>query len=118
MPDSHEKALRKLLRAPASLISGADAREDYSHDATFYSSPPRLVLVAESVDDVQAAVAYCHQHSIPITARGAGTGLSGGCVPASGALVISLERLVDLQIFPLEKTAVCGPGTITKDLVD
>ncbi|NOY88269.1 MAG: FAD-binding protein, partial [FCB group bacterium] len=50
--------------------------------------------------------------------RGAGTGLSGGCVPVPNGIVLSLERLRKLDIDTKHKIAYIGPGLITKELVD
>jgi glycolate oxidase len=63
-------------------------------------------------------VAFCRNHGIPVTTRGAGTGLSGGAVASPGALLLSTENLKEIEIFPEEKIAFCGPGAITKALQD
>jgi len=110
--------LRNRLSSPSRLITDGTADEEFSHDATSLSTPPQAVLIAHSASDVVAAVEFCRQHQIPITPRGAGTGLSGGCVPSPGGLVISTAAMNDLDIRPDEKTAICGPGVITKDLQD
>ncbi len=110
--------LRATLLSPDSLILDLSEHEVYCHDATHYSSTPAALLLAESVEDIQTTVAFCHSHSTPITARGAGTGLSGGCVASKGALVLSTERLRRLEINPETRTAICGPGIITKELFD
>ncbi|UCC44757.1 MAG: FAD-binding protein [Candidatus Zixiibacteriota bacterium] len=110
--------LKKLLSDPDSLSTDLSDLGDYFHDATEYSAPPLAVLMARNRDDVTAAVKFCAERNIPITARGAGTGLSGGCVPSKGAMVLSTEHLRKLQIDPEAKTAICGPGVITKELTD
>ncbi len=50
--------------------------------------------------------------------RGAGTGYTGGAVPVKNGLVLSLERMKKLEVFPEKKQAHCGPGIITKELMD
>ncbi len=118
MKPSDFEALRAVLQAPDSLITNLAEQEKYFHDATDLTATPAAILLAESVGDTQAAVRFCHSHKIPITPRGAGTGLSGGCVPSNGALLISIEKLHHLTIYPEREMAVCGPGVITKTLQD
>ncbi len=110
--------LRSLLLAPQSLLTETPAFEPYLHDATEFTATPLAVLRAESTEDIITAVRYAREHSLAITPRGAGTGLSGGCVPAPNALVISTENLKRLEIRDSDKMAICGAGVITKDLVD
>jgi glycolate oxidase len=108
--------LRALLSDPRSLLTSPDELEPYTHDATEFSATPLAVLRANSADDITTAVRYCAEHFIPITARGAGTGLSGGCVASPSALVISTENLKQLDIDVDNMSAICGAGVITKDL--
>ncbi len=113
---SHFEQLQARLSDPDSLLIDPSQFGDYTHDATAYNSIPAAVLRARSADDIVKAVKFCSDHSIPITPRGAGTGLSGGCVAAPGALVISTELLNHLEIDSANMTAICGAGVITKDL--
>ncbi len=115
--DQAEK-LRHRLSAPDSLSTDLAGREEYHHDATPYTRVPTALLLAESVADIVTAVEFCASNNIPITVRGAGTGLSGGCVVSPGGLLLSTELLLDLEIIPDHKVALCGPGVITKDLVE
>lgn len=110
--------LRKALAAPDSLIEELSGFSAYFHDATQHSAEPGALMIAESIADVIVAVCHCRDYGVPITTRGAGTGLSGGCVPSPGALLLSTERLDDIDIDPIRRLAVCGPGVITKDLQD
>lgn len=115
------ESLRKQLKAPDSLITSPAGKEDYLdylHDATHFHSEPVGLLLAKSVADTVAAVRFCHRHNIPITPRGAGTGLSGGCVASRGGFLISTEPLRELSIMPEKQMAICGPGLITKELLD
>src|SRR5580704_1955546 len=54
---------------------------------------PAAVVLPRSRDEVQAIVRLCAQHKIPFVARGAGTGLSGGALPAAGGIVLSFARM-------------------------
>ena len=110
--------LQNKLKVPDSLITDLSDRENYFHDETIYSNRPSALLLAENTEDIITAVKFCAARRILITPRGAGTGLSGGCVPSPDALVISTEKLTYLQIDEDKKTAFCGPGLITKKLQD
>ena len=110
--------LRLLLGSPESLVTDPGTLEDYHHDATPLRSAATILLLAEFVDDILAAVRFCNAEKIPITPRGAGTGLSGGCLVTPGGLLISTERMRDMQLLPARKLAICEPGVITKELAD
>lgn len=118
MSTAELQQLRTQLAFPESLTTDISFTEAYSHDETDYRVPPSGLLLALDKDDIVKAVRFCLAHNIPVTARGAGTGLSGGCVPSTGALVISTEKLDSMRLFPEERVAICGPGVITKDLQD
>ena len=118
MPTPDLESLRSRLHDPASLILDQARLEPYEHDETFLKGKPVALVMATSAQDVQAAVRFASENDLPIVPRGAGTGLSGGCVPANGALVISTELLDAIQIFPADRVAICGPGVITKHLKD
>ncbi|MEK7774974.1 MAG: FAD-linked oxidase C-terminal domain-containing protein [Candidatus Zixiibacteriota bacterium] len=110
--------LRSQLSNPANLITALDGHDAYFHDATTESEKPIAIVMAESEADVIATVSFCARHSIPIVPRGAGTGLSGGCIPHPRGIVLSTERLRKLEINTQARSAKCGPGVITKQLMD
>jgi glycolate oxidase len=69
--------------------------EGYAHDETGLANPyyPQVVVKPRDTVAVQSILALANQHRIPVTPRGAGTGLVGGAVPLFGGMVLSLERL-------------------------
>lgn len=80
---------------------------------------PLAVVFAESVPDVQAAVKSCAAHQVPLVARGAGTGVSGGAHAIEGSIVLSLERMNRiLDLNPDDETAVVEPGVVNAALND
>ena len=80
---------------------------------------PLAVVLAETVADVQAVVTACAKHNVPIVARGAGTGVSGGAHASPGCIVLGLERMNRiLDLNPDDETAVVEPGVINADLND
>lgn len=76
-----------------------------------YCEMPLLVLLPENVEQVQKIMQVCHKHSIPVVARGAGTGLCAGAMPNPNGIVLSLAKLDRiLEIDPLARTARVQPG--------
>lgn len=98
---------RRLLTEPAQLAAfGSDG-------LTAFNEQPLAVVLAESVEEVVAAVRTCHAAGVPFVARGSGTSLSGGSVPVSGGVVIGLNRMNRvLHVDPDTRTAVVQPGVI------
>ena len=110
--------LRPKLKQPNSLITDLSAYEKYCHDATESFSTPAALLLAESVADIKTTIGFCAERGIPVVPRGAGTGLSGGCLASSDALVLSVEPIAHLTIDKARRIAFCGPGLMTKTLQD
>lgn len=116
----------ELVAALAAIVgeaharSGADAGDDYSHDEALNAAwcEPDAVVFPASTDEVAAIVAYADRHRVPVTARGAGTGLSGACIPREGGIVISFDRMNQvLEIDRENHCAVVQPG-VTLDQLD
>ena len=76
-------ALRALLPAHAVLASSEELRPYECDGLSAYRQVPQVVVLAESVEQVQAVVRLCHRLGVPVVARGAGTGLSGGALPVA-----------------------------------
>ncbi len=103
--------------APGSLLTSTADLAVYSYDAALDRSRPDAVLVTRSAEDVRRAVCWCAANNIPFVARGAGTNLSGGCIPLKGGLVISLARLNRiLSIDARSRTACVEPGVVNLEL--
>jgi len=80
---------------------------------------PAAVILAETVDDVQATVKACAARNVPLVPRGAGTGVSGGAHASEGCVVLGLERMNRiLELNADDETAVVEPGVINADLND
>lgn len=70
-----------------------------------------VVALPATVEEVQAVMRLCHRLGMPVVARGAGTGLSGGALPLENGLLLSLARLKSiLAIDPIARTARVQPG--------
>lgn len=99
------------------FISSED-KEKYGRDETenlFYE--PEVVLRPKNTEQISAIMKICHQHRIPVTPRGGGTGLSGGALPHLGGVVLSTERLNQiLEIDERNLQVTTEPGVITQVL--
>ncbi|MBS1726239.1 MAG: FAD-binding protein [Armatimonadetes bacterium] len=88
-----DSGLRTILRGDQ-ILTGAAAVRGYDCDAyTVDKSKPHVIVLPESTAEVAAVVRMCVETNIPFTCRGAGTGLSGGAMPALGGVVISTKRM-------------------------
>ncbi|MEZ4312788.1 MAG: FAD-linked oxidase C-terminal domain-containing protein [Polyangiaceae bacterium] len=80
------------------------------------SARPDLVTIPRSVDHVAPLIRAAVERGIPVVARGAGTGYSGGAIPVRGGLVLCLSALTRLEIDPVEGSAWVEPGVVTHHL--
>ena len=89
----------------------------YAGDKWFAAQQPDAVALPRSVKSVSAILRFANRHKIPVTARGAGHGYVGGCVPVHGGIVLSLERMNRIkEINAADFVAVVEPGVITQTL--
>ena len=104
-------ALRALLPEDA-VLEQEEACRPYECDGlSAYRQLPYVVVLPNTVDEVRAVLRLCHEHHIPVVARGAGTGLSGGALPHAEGVLLSLARLNRiLHIDPVGLTLTAQPG--------
>jgi len=105
------EALRPLLR-PESLKTVAEDLRPFECDGlSVYRQTPPVVALPETEEQVVAILKLCHAMQVPVVARGAGTGLSGGALPHKHGLLLSLAKFNRiLEINQLERYAVVQPG--------
>jgi glycolate oxidase len=112
-------AIKAILGEDA-VISQDESMEKYSHDETedltYY---PEVVVMPRFAEEISALMSLCNQHLIPVTPRGAGTGLSGGALPVKGGVLLSMERFNHiLNIDEENLQATVEPGVITEVFMD
>ncbi len=87
------QALRAIV-GEAGVLDSRAARFTYEADAlTREHRPPDVIALPRSTEELAAVVRWAREHALPIVARGAGTGLSGGCTTEQGGLSLSLNRM-------------------------
>jgi glycolate oxidase len=102
------------------VITRQSEMEKYSHDETedliYY---PEIVVKPKKVQEISDILKLCNQHLIPVTPRGAGTGLSGGALPIKGGVLLVMERFNHIINIDEENLqAAVEPGVITEVFID
>src|SRR5438552_3135152 len=108
--------LRKLLDKDA-VADDEATLEAHSGDKWFVAQAPEVVVFARSTDQVSALLRFAAANKIPVTARGAGYGYVGGCVPVRRGIALSLMPMNRIkEIHFADAVAIVEPGVITADL--
>jgi len=108
---------QQIVGQPFVIINDED-KLHYAHDYTEdLQYMPEVVVKPKTAEEVAAVVKVCYEHNIPITPRGAGTGLSGGALPVYGGVVIAMSRMnniIDVDERNFQVTV--EPGVINENL--
>ena len=105
------KALKAVMPAHALLWNNEDTTPYECDGLTAYRERPLVVALPETYAQVQAVLKTCHAMDVPVVARGAGTGLSGGAMPHKRGVTLSLAKFNKiLKIDPVSRTAVVQGG--------
>jgi len=111
--------LRGLLGAK-NVICDAERMEAYSHDETSaeeYGHMPDAVVTPTTTEQVAAVVKLANRERIPVTPRGAGSGLSGGAIPSLGGIIVSLEKMNRVvEIDYANMTMTVETGIVTNEI--
>src|SRR3954465_3825468 len=85
-------ALRAIVPGEG-VIDEESALRPYESDAlTAYRQPPMVVVLPETVEQVAAILRWCHENSVKVVPRGAGTSLSGGSLPLADGVLLGMAR--------------------------
>jgi len=124
--DTYGRLTEKMISELASVLGTGgiitddrDLLENYSWDQAgrIWGHMPEAVVRPGNTTQVSAVMKIASRYRIPVTPRGAGSGLNGGAVPLAGGIVLSLERMnAILEIDPVNRVAVVEPGVVTNDL--
>ncbi len=102
----------RALVPPAQVLHGEEALRPYECDGlSAYRRLPLVAVLPDTVEQVQAILCLCRELGVPVVARGAGTGLSGGALPHEQGVLLSLARFTKiLELDPAERIARVQPG--------
>ncbi len=109
------------LLGPARTLTGTDVSEDDWHDESLVAHwhAPDVVVLPHSAAEVAEIIAIAREFSMPVTARGSGTGLTGACVPREGGILIAFREMgAILEIDVENQVAVVQPGLSLRELDD
>jgi glycolate oxidase len=111
--------LERELGADAIVGPGHERLEDYGRDESplpiFY--PPACAALCTSTEQVAAVLRICAERDVPVTPRGAGSGMVGGALPIEGGVVLSTEKMQRIkEIDEADLVAVVEPGVVTGKL--
>jgi len=111
--------LERELGAGAIIGPGHERLDDYGRDESplpeFF--PPACAALVESTEQAAAVLRICLERQVPVTPRGAGSGMCGGALPIHGGVVLSTERMARIkEIDAGDLVAVVEPGVVTGKL--
>ncbi|MHB1100458.1 MAG: FAD-linked oxidase C-terminal domain-containing protein [Burkholderiales bacterium] len=104
-------ALRAMLGEESVLTEKEELAPFECDGLSVYRKLPMAVLLPSTVEEVQGILRLCSDHGVPVVARGAGTGLSGGALPLNDGVLLSLsrfDRIIDID--PEQRIATVQPG--------
>jgi glycolate oxidase len=113
------QSLRQILPGESVLFDPEDTRPYECDGLSAYRVEPWIIALPDSIEQIQSIMRLCAAHKVPVIARGAGTGLSGGALPRENCLLLSLAKLNKiLDIDPANCTARVQPGVTNLAISD
>ncbi|HBQ45786.1 MAG TPA: 2-hydroxy-acid oxidase, partial [Ruminococcaceae bacterium] len=107
--------------APGRVSVNGDINDDFTHDEMpiYGKASPEVVVEALTTEEVAGVMKLCNKHRIPVTPRGAGTGLVGGAVPLCGGVVLSTAKMNKILGYDKENMNVrVQAGVLLQDLAE
>lgn len=115
--ESQIKVFQQIVGQPFVIISEEDKApysKDYTEDLSY---TPEVVIKPRTPQEIAEIMRYCNAQNIPVTPRGAGTGLSGAALPVYGGIVIAMERFNEIiSIDEKNFQVMVEPGVINEVL--
>lgn len=107
-------------RGTSGVITAVNQLQTYECDGlTNFRALPGVVVLPRSTAEVQAVVRLCAEYNVPFVARGSGTGLSGGALPAAGGVVIGFSRMNRiLSVDIANERVIVEPGVINSQVTE
>jgi len=112
-------ALRKAL-SESQVTDSEEDRTVFAYDGTAaMKQRPLCIVFPESTEEVASVIRLAGEHRVPVVARGAGTGLSGGSVPSEGSLVVCLDRMDNvIELDSRNLTLLLEAGVVTQRIFE
>src|ERR1700733_2072508 len=100
------------------VITAPAITESYRQDRAFdpAAGKPAAVVRPRRTEEVQIVMRWAAANQVPVVTRGMGTGLSGGATAVDGGIVLSTEKMRDIVVDPVTRTAVCQPGLLNAEV--
>ncbi len=100
------------------VVTDPAITEGYRQDRAFdpAAGKPVAVVRPRRTEEVQTILRWANRHRVPVVPRGAGTGLSGGATALDDGIVLSTEKMRDITVDPVTRTAVCQPGLLNAEV--
>jgi glycolate oxidase len=112
-------ALRRIVPGDSVLCEQEDLKPYECDGLSAYRAMPLVVVLPENTGQVQKILSLCHQYHVPVVARGAGTGLSGGALPHEKGILLSLAKFKNIiNIDPKRRIARVQPGVRNLSISD
>ncbi len=112
------EAILSIVKDKERVYYGENINEDYSHDElSAVKVMPEIVIQVLSAEEVSEIMKYAYENSIPVTPRGAGTGLVGSAVPLYGGILLDLTKMNKiLEVDKENLTLTVEPGVLLMDI--
>ncbi|MCH9668327.1 MAG: FAD-binding protein [Actinomycetia bacterium] len=118
--ESTTSALESLISAlpDGRVVTDPDILASYRQDraADPNAGTPMAVVRPLNTDEVQTVLRWASAHRIAVVTRGMGTGLSGGATALDGGIVLSTEKMRNISVDPVTRTAVAQPGLLNSEV--
>ncbi len=100
------------------VVTDPDILGSYRHDRALdpAAGTPLAVVRPTKTEEVQAVLRWATAHRVPVVPRGAGSGLSGGATAVDGGIVLSTEKMREITVDPVTRTAVVQPGLLNAEV--
>ena len=111
--------LKQIVGEQYVIYKDEERLEQFSHDETpgEYVKMPAAAIRPRTAEEIAAIMKLANRENIPVTPRGAGSGLSGGAVPLYGGLVLSVDRMNSiLEVDQENMMIVVEPGVVANDI--
>ncbi len=116
LPAAAKKKIVELV-GPRGYLDRPEDLSLYEYDGSVDKARPELVVFPRTAEEVAAIVRIVGEHGVPITGRGAGTGLSGGAIPREGGVTMGFARMNRILEIDIEnERAVLQPGVVNLDI--